>query len=325
MKELLTRIIAAPELLIMPALLGLATLVGLFIILRLLERDIRSHPINKISIIGSIILSLWVFLGQLAEASQIILHPALVHGIQALLLMLWSYIILELIEGVLLARWTKRTGILVPRLASDIVRALVFIIVGLFVLALLFNIDPGSIAISSTVLSAVLGLALQDLLKNVIAGLALQIERPFEVGHWIQVEQITGRVLEMNWRATHLMTTTGNFVIYPNAALAESTVFNHSLPAQSQAIHVPIILPNSYPPAQVKELLLTAMRSSADVLEHPTPTVLLTSYTEKQLSYDLTFWLPSYTDYAEKRDGILTNVWTTLQQAGIMPAPEENK
>lgn len=322
MKELFTRIRTEPELLVMPTLLGLAMLIGLFIILRLLERDIRSHPINKIYSVGSMILSLWVFLGQLAEASQTVLPTALVHGIQAFLLIFWCYILLELIEGILLARWTQRTGILIPRLARDIVRALAFIIVGLLVLALLFNIDPGSIAISSTVLSAVLGLALQDLLKNVIAGLALQIERPFEVGHWIQVDQVTGRVLEMNWRATHLMTTAGNFVIYPNAALAESTVFNHSLPTESQAVHVPIMLPNGYPPAQIKELLLTAMRSSAHVLEHPAPTVVLTSYTEKQLSYDLIFWLPSYTGHAEKRDGVLTNVWNTLKQAGIMQPPE---
>ena len=206
MKELLTRIGAAPELLIMPTLLGLVTLIGLLIILRLLQRHVRLPTISRAYIAGSFALSLWVFVGQLAEASQHSMPVLLIHSIQALLLVFWSYIILELIEHGLLARWTQRTGIIIPRLARDIVRALVFIIVGLLVLALLFNIDPGSIAISSTVLSAVLGLALQDLLKNVIAGVALQMERPFEVGHWIQANHVTGRVLEMNWRATHLIT-----------------------------------------------------------------------------------------------------------------------
>lgn len=317
MRDLFNRITVEPELLILPILMGIGTIIGLLIILRFLQRNSRAHGINTAYLFGTLALSVWVFADQLTQASQIKLPGLLSHSIQAALLIFWSYVILELLEDVILARWTTRSGITIPRLARDIVRGLVFIIVGLLVLALLFNIDPGSIAISSTVISAVLGLALQDLLKNVIAGVALQIERPFEVGHWIQVEQIKGRVIEMNWRATHLLSADGHFVIYPNSGLAESTVFNYSLPEKSQATHLYLSVEQKHDPEEIKALLHKAMLSSSEVLEKPAPSVSISSYAEDHLSYDLKFWLRSYDQYAEQRDAVLSQVWKALQEADI--------
>lgn len=317
MKELLTRITADPALLFMPSLLGLGTLIGLLILLRQIRRNPHAHSISAVYIFGSLALSLWVFAGQLVESSQLSLPTRLSQVIQSMLIIVWSYVILELFEKIVLAGWSQRTGMMIPRLARDIVRAVVFIVVSLLVLAQIFNIDMGSVAISSTVLSAVLGLALQDLLKNVIAGVALQIERPFQVGHWIQIGDVMGRVLEMNWRATHLVNIEGNFVIYPNASLAESTVINYSLPEKSQAMHVPITLSKAYDPQQIKALLLQAVQRSAEVLENPAPSVKIGSYGENNLAYNLEFWLSSYDHAALKRDTVLTNVWQALHEAGI--------
>ena len=60
-----------------------------------------------------------------------------------------------------------------------------------------------------------IGFALQDTLGNAFAGLAIQSEKPFHVGHWIRVGEFEGRVAEVTWRATKLRTKSGNFVVAP--------------------------------------------------------------------------------------------------------------
>ena len=61
---------------------------------------------------------------------------------------------------------------------------------------------------------------IEDLLKNVIAGIALQTERPFEIGHWVEINKQIGRVVEMSWRATRVITVDGNRRILNPGAIA---------------------------------------------------------------------------------------------------------
>ena len=63
-------------------------------------------------------------------------------------------------------------------------------------------------------------------------GLAIQIEKPFRVGHWVKIGGQDGLVSEMTWRATKIRTKAGNFVIVPNSVLAKETITNYSEPTQ---------------------------------------------------------------------------------------------
>ena len=74
---------------------------------------------------------------------------------------------------------------------------------------------------TSAVGAVVVGFALQDTLGNLFAGLAIQIEKPFRVGQWIQVSGREGQVQEITWRATKLRTKDGEFLIVPNSVIVE--------------------------------------------------------------------------------------------------------
>ena len=78
--------------------------------------------------------------------------------------------------------------------------------------------------------AVVIGFALQDTLGNLFAGLAIQIEKPFRVGHWVRVADTDGQVSEITWRATKVRTKAGNFVIVPNSTLSNDTIINYSEP-----------------------------------------------------------------------------------------------
>ena len=104
-----------------------------------------------------------------------------------------------------------------PNIVQDAVIVVLVFLATTFVLR-----DTGIIA-ASAASAVVVGFALQDTLGNAIAGLAIQIEKPFRVGHWIRIGEHVGVVEEITWRATKLRTRAGAFVIVPNSVDLEGS------------------------------------------------------------------------------------------------------
>ncbi len=88
---------------------------------------------------------------------------------------------------------------------------------------------------TSAVGAVVVGFALQDTLGNLFAGLAIQIEKPFRVGQWVQFGDREGQVQEITWRATKLRTKDGQFLIVPNSVISKEPVLNYSEPTIADA------------------------------------------------------------------------------------------
>lgn len=302
-----------------PLLHAAGTLIALLTILRLLRRHPELRGMTWPYLIGSVTLSVSLLLPTLIPGFT---TTTVDHVLLAVQIFMWGAVGLDLFEYILVKRWVQRRGVAVPRLARDIARAVAFILAILITLQLVFNIAPSSIVISSTILSAVIGLALQDLLRNVIAGVALQLEQPFTVGHWIQVGDGVGKVVEMSWRATRVLTVDGNYIIYPNAELATSRLINYTLPDPVQAMHSQIALSYIHPPNVVKRVLVEAILASPFVTPDPPPSVKVLSYGDYSVTYDLKFWLYNYDRHPDKRDSVMTNAWYALQRAGLkMPLP----
>ena len=96
----------------------------------------------------------------------------------------------------------------IPRIVPDVLTTIAGL-VALMRASSHLGLDLSGIIATSAVLTAVIGLSLQDTLGNLFAGLALQVQQPFEVGDWIQFDQDvthTGEVVEINWRATRIIT-----------------------------------------------------------------------------------------------------------------------
>lgn len=311
-----------PTLLILPLLYALGAFVLLMLLSRLLRRYGTLRGLGGPYLLGAIVLCLGIGLATALRRFGLAVDPLVEHILLAVLLFCWGFVGLGLIENLLIERWMKQSGLTIPRLVRDIGRAIAFTIAILISLQLLFNISPNSIVISSTVLSAVLGLALQDLLKNLIAGVALQLERPFDVNHWIQVDGDIGKVVEMSWRATRVITVDGNFVVYPNATLAQSNVINYTLPTPLQAMHVQIAVAHDHPPNLVKRTLIESTLASPEVAPDPLPSIKVHAYGDYSVTYDIKFWLHNYDRYPDKRDTVMTNAWYALKRAGIrLPLP----
>ncbi len=136
----------------------------------------------------------------LASAMQVpSLAAAIPPGIAALDDLLVALAIIIAGVAILLNPFTTdRPSARFPNIVQDAVIVLLAFLATTFVLR-----DTGIVA-ASAASAVVLGFALQDTLGNAIAGLAIQIEKPFRVGHWILVGEHVGVVEEITWRATKL-------------------------------------------------------------------------------------------------------------------------
>jgi small-conductance mechanosensitive channel/CRP-like cAMP-binding protein len=311
-----------PTALLLPLAYGLAVFALLIGIYSLLS---RLHPLRWIAVpytIGALALGVGVGLRAALDRMGLALGESARGTLLVIVSICWTFVAIGLGEELLIDRLIGRRGVAVPRLARDIARALVFLLAVLLTVRYVFDVPFSSIVISSTVLTAVIGFALQDLLKNVIAGIALQMERPFDVGHWVEINKQIGRVVEMSWRATRVITIDGNYIIYPNSSLAGFELINYTLGSPLQALHVQIGVAPHHPPNLVKRVLAEAALASPDVCREPPPSIKLVQFGDSGVTYDVKFWLHDFDRYTDKRDAVMTNAWYALQRAGIaLPFP----
>jgi small-conductance mechanosensitive channel/CRP-like cAMP-binding protein len=175
---------------------------------------------------------------------------------------------------------------------------------------------------TSAVGAVVIGFALQDTLGNLFAGLAIQIEKPFRVGQWVQFGDREGQVQEITWRATKLRTKAGQFLIIPNSVISKEPVLNHSEPIVPTRIDVEIGASYSVAPNDVKRAIHEAMANSALVMRAPEPQVVIQGFGASAIDYLAQFWIEDYAIDRTARDQVRTNIWYTFRRHNIeIPFP----
>jgi small-conductance mechanosensitive channel/CRP-like cAMP-binding protein len=166
--------------------------------------------------------------------------------------------------------------------------------------------------------AVILGLALQDTLGNLFAGLAIQIEKPFRVGHWVTVGGKDGLVSEITWRATKIRTKAGNFVIVPNSALARDTITNYSEPTLETRVEVEVGASYDTPPSDVKAAIRDALREEPIILQERHPEILLVDFAASAIVYRVRVWTNDFAADELVRDRVRTRVYYAFRRLGIV-------
>ena len=163
----------------------------------------------------------------------------------------------------------------------------VIVLGGLVILAIYTQGAFGWILTSFSVIGIVVGLSLQDILRNFFAGIWVLVERPFRIGDTIEVSGYAGSVEEISFRTTQLRTADGRQVIVPNGELMTKAVVNLSrFPLRRASIWLTVPADTAVGEDAVRGALAKASSIAAD----PAPRLELRSVNEGKASFQVTFW-----------------------------------
>lgn len=155
------------------------------------------------------------------------------------------------------------TGTPVPRLLLQISSLIIYAIAISACARIVFNQDLTFLWAASGVAGLVLGMALKELLQDVFAGIALNIDRAVRIGDWIQIhrsgdERTIGQLMEISWRTTRVRDLLGDMISFPNSKFSAFTISNFSLPEEVSGRRVFIVLDCHVPVNQAFRILQAA-------------------------------------------------------------------
>lgn len=197
-----------------------------------------------------------------------------------------------------------------PAIVQDVLVIAIFMVIATVLLR-------EQLLTTSAVGAVVVGFALQDTLGNLFAGLAIQIEKPFRVGQWVQVGDREGQVQEVTWRATKLRTKAGQFLIIPNSVIAKEPLLNYSEPTVPTRIDVEVGASYLSPPNDVKRAIQEAIANSPLAMKAPEPQIVIKGFGASSVDYLAQFWIADYAVDRLARDQVRTNLWYTFRRRNI--------
>src|SRR5271165_1262403 len=142
---------------------------------------------------------------------------------------LWAaWFLVALVRAVVIFEGRPRDG----KLVQDLLSAVIYLTAAFAITAYVFNLPIQGLLATSGVIAIVLGLALQSSLNDVFSGLVLSLSHPYRPGDWVKLEGGTeGKIVELNWRATHVLTARQDLAIVPNSTIAKSKIVNLNYPS----------------------------------------------------------------------------------------------
>src|SRR5204863_5496393 len=199
----------------------------------------------------------------------------------------------------------------IPHFPRQIVALIVYLITLLMVLWYGYHASRWltGLLTGSGIAAIVLGLAGQNLLSGIIAGVSLQMNRPYKVGDWLKVGETFGEVREINWRSTRLCTNDDIYLDIPNSEIVKTTIVNLHYPREAHAMRIRVGVDYNVPPNRVKDALARAAQSGKNVLPEPAVRVFLVDFADHAVIYEIKYYMGNHARVNETNDAVRTNVW----------------
>src|SRR5438270_687269 len=171
---------------------------------------------------------------------------------------------------------------------------LAIVTVGILAIVAIYTRDTfGWILTSFSVVGLVIGLSLQDILKNFFAGVWVLVERPFRIGDMIEVAGYSGSVEEISFRTTQLRTADGREVIVPNGTFMTSAVVNLTR-FPTRRVGAWLVLPGDSSAISAEDVR-GALAKTKGIAPDPPAQVELRSVGDGKAQYLVTFWADDQT------------------------------
>ncbi|MCA1593460.1 MAG: mechanosensitive ion channel family protein [Acidobacteria bacterium] len=208
----------------------------------------------------------------------------------------------------------KRKGYEAPRLMRDLFSLVAYIILIAFILNSVFSLSLSALLPTSALLGVILGLALQDTLGNMFAGISLHADKPFQVGDVITVGKFIGVVESITWRAVKIKTFSNHFVLISNTQIAKESI--EVCPRENPNARI-VFFSALYTdsPIRVIQVVREALRDCDNVLRYMTPVVRIRDLGQDGVDYEVKYWLKDYTRHNDTDALVRQRIWYAFQRA----------
>ncbi len=173
------------------------------------------------------------------------------------------------------------------RLLTDLLGAVIFLIAVIAATAYVMGLPVKGLLATSGAVAIIMGLALQSTLSDVFSGIVLNTTKPYQLNDWILIDATEGKVVEINWRSTHLLNGVGSLVILPNSLIAKTKIINLSRPSNVHGISIVIEVTPEARPRTVLDALDRAIKGCSELLTTPAASAKLKSAKAISIEYEI--------------------------------------
>jgi small-conductance mechanosensitive channel/CRP-like cAMP-binding protein len=291
-----------------------------YAVLRRIRRQAAGRGTSLLSRVSGPLIFLLAALALKVDALEkaLGLGPRFYQFVDAAIIFLAILLAVRLVDGWFLSRYERKS---VPFPLPGVLHGFILIVIYLIVLFAVFkgalgvNITP--LLATSAIFTAILGLALQGVLSNVLAGISLNLTKSFSRGDWVKIGPHEGVVQDTNWRETLLLDRASNIIVIPNNAAAAEMIVNFTRPDNKTALTIPLKVGAGAPPAVVLDALRQAAREVSEVVATPAPQAFILSFDDLGISYLVKFWV---TDFSRKNliiGDVARHIWYKFKRERI--------
>jgi small-conductance mechanosensitive channel len=228
-----------------------------------------------------------------------------------------GWLIARLIERVIQIRTYEKDQERMPGLIIVLIR-FGFLMAGAALAMVKLDYSVTGVWVSTGVAVAVIGFAVQQTLGDLFSGIALSLEKPFNLDDWLELpDGVVGQVIDLNWRATQLRGWDSATHVIPNGQLANQGFKNYHGKKHHFAPWYEFSIPAEIDPVFVKTLLLEAALRCKHVQKDPLPTVRLSDATKKPYTYMIWVRFSNFVSMFSGREEMYLEVDRALKAANI--------
>ena len=224
--------------------------------------------------------------------------------------------------------WSAKTKSTIDDTLLPLFRKLADVIIGIIGVVIILNhwgISVTPFLAGAGVVGIILGFALKDSLANIFGGIALILDKNFQIDDVIKLNSgEKGTIVDIGLRSTKIKTFDNELLVIPNANLAITTIQNFAKPDLSVRVIVEFGVVYGSDIEKVRRIVLDALKKVKGVLKEPVPKVYFNEMGDSSLKFKLFFWVDSYTKRFDAKEEATEIVYNALNKAKInIPFPTQ--
>lgn len=181
-----------------------------------------------------------------------------------------------------------------------------------------------SVATIAAAATLAVGFALQDVIKNFVAGIFIFADRPFKIGDWIEWDGHSGIVEDISFRVSRVRTFDNELLTVPNSNLTDGVIKN---PVAKESLRLKFLFGIGYGDDidKASEIIVEEAEAHPEILEDPAPSVRLTELADSSVGLQSRIWVdnPNRSDFVKIRAEYVTSVKKRFDEEDIeIPFPQ---